>query len=363
MTRAEPPARQVATQGSFADISPPPGEGLRDENREAIDGVRQAIGQAPADAYGLRMRSAVTGACDAAEAVRAVLWRLADDFTSQCRAVNEIITDAKAAAAKAVPTNSGDMSGHQGYVQKVQAAEASAEKTITNSVLRRVADVSAPSTQSAGGNFVAAMTKLSDEIDSAYADATSPTGLREGSDSSLERIMRLSSIERAYRAKERPALEVWKTFEGLITRGEDEKVLDLIEAVGPLMAEIRNATSKAGTGPRYSGGLAYDAGSERDVAFRFGRAASEWARTQVPESIKIANTCFQDLTVIFRLLCGADVRLMTSAQFAQRHLGEGGSGADAARPFQLEEDWTMRAIPGGRVALSGWSPKRFDANG
>lgn len=352
-------AQKILRDGSFARADVGLGEGYVDTTQNAIDTVRAAIAEAPGDAYGVRMRDAVGAACDAASACKRLLWQTADDFVRQRQVMGEIIDDAKAAARNTVPQY-----GHsdpRAYQEAAKGAERQAEGAIANSVMKKVVAESADRATTMGGRFVQAMSALSAAIDSAYADATSPAGLREGSDSSLERIMKLSSIERGIRAHATPAKETWRLFEGFVSRGEDEKTLDLIEATGSMLAEIRNA--KAAGGARYSGGLAPDVGSERDFAFRLSRAFTDWARTQVPKSLKIANDAFQDLTAIFRVLVGADIRLLSAAQFRQRHLSGTAAQADSATPFVLQEDWTMRALPGARTELAGWSPRVMTESG
>lgn len=318
------------------------------ETQAAIDQVRNAMQQAPADSYKLDLQKAVYAACDAASGCRYLLASAASDFVAQRRAQSALIDDMKRAAKEGVPQSGhADPASYQDAVRAAQERTASVvEGSIRNEVLKRVA----PKADTQGGRFATKMAELQTAVDSATADHLGPSGLRQGADLSLARVTKLSKIERDVRGFERPMLEIARLHDGYFTRGEFEKLADLIEAVAPFVAETRRDLSKTTTSPRYTGGLRQDDRSELDLAFALGRAFSDFQKTQMPESIKTAGACLADLTIIATVLVGTTVASMSTAEFERRYLNGAPMSADAAQPWAPVDGWATRAFTPAAIA-------------
>lgn len=329
-----------------------PGFGHIDEIAEKLAVIRTTIADMPDDRYHDDLEPSCVATHNSLERIRRFHWQASDSLDKMMRAQSGFTRARQEQAQSAVPTTG---LGHPAELERrVAAAAAGIELEVRAAAIEQLYDDPTKKEAMALATSAAdALRELDVAVQSAKEDWTGPPRLR-GQDNSLESIWAVSSLQTELKVLEPQRL--FQMFSGFCQRGEDEKAQSFMRAARSILVDLKtkpnpvlaNMFRVGGNGGRDD-----QATEHRSYVFKLLNAFDAYQEERTPKSIAIAESVFVACREVYFIVCGVHASFLDAQTFRREYLDtNAGLGADQLR---ADRNWPQRYLPGGRVALPGWS--------
>jgi len=285
-----------------------------------------------------------------------LLMKVADDHMAKLRDANEMARGLADAAASSLPTSG--WGGPQDLEVARDAARNQTFKTTQKMFAGQIVSKYADRAEDAAGEFSEAFVRFANCFDAAYFDYQSPSALsKTGGDFSIESIHRQSQIESDLRATKRPMAESIQVFESILRHWPNDKdrISMFTRAARALAIEIRDMSP-----PKIVARFGSDRGAgddERGSAMRLLGMLEAYRNQSRPQSLDLAYALLTGAREVGKVLFGAEIRYVVRAECDIRGMPATGAQVDAARPWQLSDQWHGRYLsPSLSSPLPGWAP-------
>ena len=253
---------------------------------------------------------------------------------------------ARLLAQEAVPLDIAD----RGLAMKSAANAATAD--VVRSVLKQVNDEAATKADRLARGWRKTAVGLENAIESKRVTALGPAALREGaSDATLKSIMNAASL--SAELKTRGVKFTAEQYRTALKVGDKDRAGAIKDASRVFLMDLL-MTTKAKLSPIVN----WQSGEIDNMLNEARKLLGEYDQADfanLPPEIPAAAMLLEELKKLYRTICGVNVKLMSSAEFAQRFLGansrlDTGLDIDGAWPTR----W-MKPDSAHLLKLPGWA--------
>ena len=334
-----------------------PATGYRDTIRESIESALARYTGLPSDPYLQMMREHATDAGNALEDVRALLWKLQDDFSQRYEALSSM----QQVALQYVAQNERPK-----FFEELQSK--------VRDELLNSSTVETAEPERLAARCVTTLKTFNDAHQASLDDYQGPRLMSvEG------RALSVQDLERqAAREKEIPIdpataapTKLLALYKRMLARAEDQKLIEL-ETAAQKYAIFCRAEEPIVMKARLRSicGEGFDADKEKVAAFDILTAIRDRKTNSTPQSLDVTKAVLFDLRGVFQLLVGVHATLMAPQARAARYGYDGNGGEDKnvvgeKNQFEIDANWLKRRFEQREpFKMPGWSkPYSKDSNG